>query len=129
MDRPPTPRRSTTAVDWSPTGSCWPVSPSPTGRPEVRRDGVVIAVLVRRRDRALLTKDATIREIHHRVKNNLQANGRGLPRRQADTVAPRTPRPAREHARTGLVAIGVAAWRPVVPLVRRSGPECEPDAA
>jgi two-component sensor histidine kinase len=27
---------------------------------------------VRRLDRALLTKDATIREIHHRVKNNLQ---------------------------------------------------------
>jgi len=27
---------------------------------------------VRRRDRAILSKDATIREIHHRVKNNLQ---------------------------------------------------------
>jgi two-component sensor histidine kinase len=27
---------------------------------------------VKRRDRALLSKDATIREIHHRIKNNLQ---------------------------------------------------------
>jgi len=43
-------------------------------------DGSVIGALVlvrditelRRRDRQLLTMDATIREIHHRVKNNLQ---------------------------------------------------------
>jgi len=30
---------------------------------------------VRRRDRELLSKDATIREVHHRVKNNLQTIG------------------------------------------------------
>jgi two-component sensor histidine kinase len=38
--------------------------------------GAAVLVLdvteVKRRDRALLSKDATIREIHHRIKNNLQ---------------------------------------------------------
>ncbi|MBV9486644.1 MAG: histidine kinase N-terminal domain-containing protein [Frankiaceae bacterium] len=45
-------------------------------RPGREHIGAVVLVHdvteLRRRERALITKDATIREIHHRVKNNLQ---------------------------------------------------------
>ena len=43
---------------------------------------------LRRRERELLTKDATIREIHHRVKNNLQTVA-ALLRLQARRLEPR----------------------------------------
>lgn len=47
---------------------------------------------VRRRDRQLLSKDATIREIHHRVKNNLQTVAAllRLQARRVDVAAART---------------------------------------
>ena len=52
---------------------------------------------VRRRDRQLLTKDATIREIHHRVKNNLQTVA-ALLRLQARRVAVPEARSALEES-------------------------------
>jgi two-component sensor histidine kinase len=52
---------------------------------------------VRRRDRALITKDATIREIHHRVKNNLQTVA-ALLRLQARRVSVPAARTALEES-------------------------------
>jgi two-component system, sensor histidine kinase PdtaS len=52
---------------------------------------------IRRKDRALLSKDATIREIHHRVKNNLQTVA-ALLRLQARRTAAPEARQALEEA-------------------------------
>src|SRR5690606_9952669 len=52
---------------------------------------------VRRRDRALMTKDATIRAIHHRVHNNLQTAA-ALLRRQARRRGTPAARAAREES-------------------------------
>ncbi len=61
---------------------------------------------VRRRDRALLTKDATIREIHHRVKNNLQTVA-ALLRLQSRRLEATPARDALEEAvrRVGSIAV------------------------
>jgi len=61
---------------------------------------------LRRRDRELVTKDATIREIHHRVKNNLQTVA-ALLRLQARRIAEPAARSALEEAvrRVGSIAI------------------------
>jgi len=61
---------------------------------------------LRRRDRELVTKDATIREIHHRVKNNLQTVA-ALLRLQARRIEAPEGRDALEEAvrRVGSIAI------------------------
>ncbi|MGA8210539.1 MAG: histidine kinase N-terminal domain-containing protein [Nocardioidaceae bacterium] len=61
---------------------------------------------VRRRDRELVTKDATIREIHHRVKNNLQTVA-ALLRLQARRLDSSSGREALEEAvrRVGSIAL------------------------
>jgi two-component sensor histidine kinase len=61
---------------------------------------------LRRRDRELVTKDATIREIHHRVKNNLQTVA-ALLRLQARRIDSASAKSALEEAvrRVGSIAI------------------------
>src|SRR3954470_14420464 len=61
---------------------------------------------LRRRDRELLTKDATIREIHHRVKNNLQTVA-ALLRLQARRLAVPEGRAALEEAVRRVSSIAV----------------------
>lgn len=66
----PSPRTELESADASAVLRAVPLHPRgvPAGAVLLIRD----VTDVRRRDRALLSKDATIREIHHRVKNNLQ---------------------------------------------------------
>ena len=74
------------------------------------RTGALILVRdvteLRRRERELMTKDATIREIHHRVKNNLQTVA-ALLRLQARRLSAPEARAALEEAvrRVGSIAI------------------------
>jgi two-component sensor histidine kinase len=75
-----------------------------------QRTGALVLVRevteLRRRERELLTKDATIREIHHRVKNNLQTVA-ALLRLQARRVSAPEARAALAEAvrRVGSIAI------------------------
>jgi two-component sensor histidine kinase/PAS domain-containing protein len=61
---------------------------------------------IRRRERALLTKDATIREIHHRVKNNLQTVA-ALLRLQARRVTSPDARTALEESVRRVASIAI----------------------
>jgi two-component sensor histidine kinase len=79
-------------------------------RPEGKHTGALILLRdvtdLRRRDRELVTKDATIREIHHRVKNNLQTVA-ALLRLQARRMHTPDAKAALEEAvrRVGSIAI------------------------
>jgi two-component sensor histidine kinase len=79
-------------------------------RPQGDHIGALVLVRdvtdLRRRDRELVTKDATIREIHHRVKNNLQTVA-ALLRLQARRMDNEAARLALEEAvrRVGSIAI------------------------
>ena len=61
---------------------------------------------LRSRDRQLVTKDATIREIHHRVKNNLQTVA-ALLRLQSRRVTNEDARQALEEAKERVASIAV----------------------
>jgi len=79
-------------------------------RPQGEHVGALVLVRdvtdLRRRDRELVTKDATIREIHHRVKNNLQTVA-ALLRLQARRIDSASAKAALEEAvrRVGSIAI------------------------
>ncbi len=75
-----------------------------------QRTGAIVLVReiteLRRRERELMTREATIREIHHRVKNNLQTVA-ALLRLQARRLPPSEAREALDEAvrRVGTIAL------------------------
>ena len=83
------------------------------GLPLLDRDAVVGGIVMlrdvsdlRHRDRMLITKDATIREIHHRVKNNLQTIA-ALLRLQARRLQSAEARAALEESERRIRSIAV----------------------
>ena len=81
----------------------------PLTQPRVRLGTMIVCrdtTEIRQRDRQLVTKDATIREIHHRVKNNLQTVS-ALLRLQARRMKSREAQAALEEAMARVQAIAV----------------------
>jgi two-component sensor histidine kinase/PAS domain-containing protein len=81
----------------------------PLTDPDGRRGTVVVCrdtTEIREKERQLVTKDATIREIHHRVKNNLQTVG-ALLRLQSRRMHSREATTALEEAMARVQAIAV----------------------
>jgi two-component sensor histidine kinase len=76
--------------------------------PAGRQQGAIVLVRditdLRRRERALLSKDASLREVHHRVKNNLQTVG-ALLRLQSRRVVAQEAREALAEAGRRVAAI------------------------
>jgi two-component sensor histidine kinase len=80
-----------------------------TGRSRVRVGALILArdvTEIRRSERELMTKEATIREIHHRVKNNLQTVS-ALLRMQARRTSTDEAKEALGHAGRRISAIAV----------------------
>lgn len=81
----------------------------PLRGPDGRRGALLVArdvTELRRRERALLSKDATIRETHHRVKNNLQTVA-ALLRLQARRISESAASAALAEAERRVTAIAV----------------------